>query len=236
MPSVPPLRIGLVGDRDDAVTAHRAIPDSLALAAGGIGRDVALRWLDTPMLADCAEDALAGCDGLWCVPGSPYRSADGALTAIRHARERGVPFLGTCAGFQHALIEHARNVVGLEDADHEESRPAARTKVVTRLACALVEVEETVALERGSRAWQACGSQVRGTYRCSFGANPSLEPVLAQRGLAFTGRAGDGQPRVLERAAHPFFLATLFQPERAALEGSAHPLVRAFVEAAAARA
>ncbi|HEY9516209.1 MAG TPA: hypothetical protein VIQ74_11065, partial [Gemmatimonadaceae bacterium] len=96
----PSLHIALVGDYDPAVTAHQAIPRALALAAERLGVDVEQHWLPTDAVD--ADDPLAGVDAVWCVPASPYRSADGALRAIRAARESGRPFLGTCAGFQHA--------------------------------------------------------------------------------------------------------------------------------------
>ncbi len=67
--------------------------------------------------------SLAEFAGLWCVPGMPYRSADGVLQAIRYARETRTPFLGTTAGFQYALIEYARNVMGLTAAEHQKSNP-----------------------------------------------------------------------------------------------------------------
>lgn len=88
------LKIGLIGDFNEAVTAHRAIPVALRLAAELLGHAVDLEWLATDAMPDA--QGLARFDGLWCVPGSPYRDMDGALRAIRFARERRVPFLGTC--------------------------------------------------------------------------------------------------------------------------------------------
>ncbi|MDP1533645.1 MAG: hypothetical protein Q8L92_08710, partial [Rubrivivax sp.] len=79
------LRVGLVGDHDEAIPAHRAIPLALALAAADLGCAVRPTWLHTDTLID--PRALEGYDALWCVPGSPYRSMDGALRAIRFARE-----------------------------------------------------------------------------------------------------------------------------------------------------
>jgi len=75
--------------------------------------------------------------GFWCVPGSPYRDMDGALRTIRFARETRCPFLGTCGGFQHAVIEYARSVLGLTDADHMESNPDAELPLIIALACRL---------------------------------------------------------------------------------------------------
>lgn len=101
-----PLRVALVGDYDPAVIAHQAISRALALAAEACGRPVQPQWLPTESISRDAD--LDDFDAIWCVPASPYRSMDGALRAIRYARERGVPFLGTCGGFQHAVLEYAR--------------------------------------------------------------------------------------------------------------------------------
>ncbi|MFO1401690.1 MAG: hypothetical protein U1F30_10855 [Steroidobacteraceae bacterium] len=129
-PEAATLRIALIGERSDAVLAHRAIPLALARAAEGRGLRIEPVWLatDDPAL----QAAAASCDGLWCVPGSPYRSMDGALQAIRGVRERGLPFLGTCGGFQHALIEYARDVLGWSDAEHAETAPARRAPSLRR--------------------------------------------------------------------------------------------------------
>ncbi len=100
------VRICLIGDYDPKVTAHQAIPKALALAANG--NPVEPVWLDTELALDADLEPYAG---FWCVPASPYRSMEGALRAIRFARETGKTFLGTCAGCQHAILEFARNVL-----------------------------------------------------------------------------------------------------------------------------
>ena len=130
--SIVPLRVGLVGDRSDDVRAHAAIPPALAGAGRLAGRAVEPVWLATDALPD--DDALLALDGLWCVPGSPYRDTDAALHAIGLARTHGRPFLGTCGGFQHALLEWARSVAGIADAEHAESSPEATTHVIAPLA------------------------------------------------------------------------------------------------------
>lgn len=81
-------------------------------------------------------------DAIWVVPGSPYRYDDGAFMAIRHARENDVPFLGSCGGFQYAIIEYARNVMGWHDAGHAETDSGGRL-VIAPLSCSLVEKPAT---------------------------------------------------------------------------------------------
>ena len=229
------VRIGLVGDYSPAVTAHAAIPEALALAAGEAGAEVETTWLATEEMAR-RVGRLPSFDALWCVPGSPYVSMDGALRAIRFARERRRPFIGTCGGFQHALIEYARNVLGRREADHAESNPGAVMPLIAPLSCSLVGARGTIRLEEGSRVRGFYGKgEVMEQYHCSFGFNTRYLSLLETGEMRVTGVDADGGPRVVELTGHPFFIATLFQPERSALAGVAHPLICAYMRAAVSR-
>lgn len=236
--------LALVGDHDPAVTAHRAIPLALGRTRDAIGVAMDWAWLRTDAVGDPAR-TLAGARGLWVVPGSPYASLDGALAAIRFARERGLPFLGTCGGFQHAVIEFARNVAGLTAADHAETagtpadarrdKSAAPELVVTPLSCSLVEKSGEIAFSPGSRLHAIFRSRpATEGYHCSYGVNPAFRARLEAAGLRFTGFDPEGEIRAGELPSHRFFVGTLFQPERSALRGETHPLIEAFVRAAAA--
>ena len=176
-------RIAWIGDFQPGVAAHQAIPKALALSA-------------------------AACN--WPVPATPYRSTEGALQAIRFARESGRPLLGTCGGFQHALLEYARNVIGISGASHEETDPEAPALAISRLACSLVEEDENIQVLPSTRLRQIYGvPEIRERYRCRFGLNP-----------AYRARLEDGGVRVSALAAGEV---------RA---GAVHPLITAFVEAA----
>lgn len=226
-------RIALVGDYSAEVVAHRAIPQALSLARAALAANFEWEWFQTRDIADAQRD-LALFSAVWVVPASPYENMDGALDAIRFARETRRPFLGTCGGFQHALIEIARNVAGIP-AHHAESHPGGTELVVTRLACSLVEATNTLRLEPDSIIRAAYGHDTATEgYRCNFGPNPSYRAVFEKAGLRFTAFDETGEPRAAElsRSVHPFFVGTLFQPERAALRGELPPLVRAFAQAA----
>jgi CTP synthase (UTP-ammonia lyase) len=226
--------IALVGDYDPDVVAHRAIPLAIQLASRE-AEAPGVAWLSTESLVSAPDDALFRYAGFWCVPGSPYKSMEGALRAIRFARQQKRPFLGTCAGFQHALIEFARSVLGLLDADHLESNPAAELALIAPLQCALVEMEGRIFLENGSRAARIYGrSAIDEIYHCRFGLNREHLAKFDRESLRVVGVDQDGEARVLELENHPFFFGTQFQPERAALAGRNHPLVAAFVAAAGA--
>ncbi len=225
------MRIALIGDYNPEVTAHQAIPKAIALAADG--GDVKTEWLDTESALNANLDGYAG---FWCVPASPYRSMDGALRVIRYARENQRPFLGTCGGCQHAVLEFARSVLNISAAGHKESDPGTSEPVITNLSCALIEADEVLQTIPGTRLHEIYGSDsINETYRCSYGLNESYLPRIEQAGLRVGVRGPNGESRAVELAGHPFFLGTLYQPERSALKGDKHPLISAFVAAASSR-
>jgi len=225
-------QIALVGDYNLSVTAHQAIPLALEIAANLTGCRVDHTWVGTGELAAEGAGRLSAFDGVWCVPGSPYASEQGALNAIRFAREQGRPFLGTCGGYQHALVEYARNVLGYEKAANSELDSATEMPLVAPLACALVERSGEILLLAGSRITGIYGQErIVEEYRCSFGYNPRYKNLFDSSSLHISGRDADGEPRAIELTDHPFFIGTAFQPERSALTGRSHPLISAFVNA-----
>lgn len=231
------IRIAVVGDHNEQITAHRAVPRALDLAARRLGLAVEHHWHHSTILWPEAARILSASDGVWCVPGSPYASTEGALAAIRYARETGLPFLGTCGGFQHMVLEYARNVLGQADAAHAELEPGAAEPVIAPLSCALVECRGLVRLAPDSRLVRCYGTtETEEGYHCSYGLAPGYEERLARAGLRVSARDMAGEVRALELDGDPFYVGTLFQPERAALAGTAPPPVIGFLTAAAARA
>ena len=229
----PMARIALVGDRSDNVRAHARIPalvDAL-LRRDGIALDP--YWIATPDVAACD---LGRFDAIWLVPGSPYDSADGAIAAARTARERQIPFLGTCGGFQHALLEFARDVCGLPAVENAEVTPEADEHLIVRLECSLKGHEEAVMIVPGSRAAEISGPGRRTErYHCDYGLNAAYLERLSQGGLSFSGFDDSGQVRIAELPGHPFFLATLFQPELHGDGSQPHPIIVAMAQAAASK-
>lgn len=225
------IRVALVGDRNPTVTAHRAIPIALDLATEACSCSVEAIWWHTASLSD-PPSQLVGFDGCWCIPASPYANAAGALAAVQLARERRMPFLGTCAGFQHAIIEYARDVRSMPEADNAEDNPASSMPIISKLSCSLVEATQEITTMSGSRIRKAYGAGIIcEQYRCRYGLNRDFQSMLLDDDLWFTAHDENGEVRAVELRSHPFFVATLFQPERRALKHEAPPLVIAFVEA-----
>ncbi|MFI0220988.1 CTP synthase C-terminal region-related (seleno)protein [Streptomyces lydicus] len=227
----PHARIALVGDRSPNVRSHLRVPVLLDALRSRDGLDLDAYWIPT----EEAEEGIAGFDAVWVLPGSPYRSESGALAAIRAAREGRVPFLGTCGGFQHALLEYARNVCGLHRADHAENSPGADlgSAVIVPLACSLVGHEGAIRLAPGSRAAQLLGAErTVERYHCNYGPNPAHLDTLRAHGLRFTGTDEAGDVRIAELPGHPYFLTALFQPELHGDGTRPHPLVTGLARAA----
>lgn len=223
------VRVGLIGDRDLSVTAHRAIEQALPLTADVSGIHLEYEWLATDLLDVARLDEF---DGLWCVPASPYRDTARALAAIGYAREHRVPFLGTCGGFQHAVLEYARNALQWRDAEHGELPSEGGRAVIAPLSCALVEARQSIRLLADSHIATAYNTAtIEEGYRCSYGLSPEFAAALLAGPLRATGWDEGGEVRAIELQGHPFFVATLFQPERVALQGQVPELVRSWLRA-----
>jgi len=227
------VSFALVGDFNSAVVAHQCIPRALELAGKELGVMCEAVWAPT-MSLDTGEDGkLAGFNAIWCIPASPYACTRGALNAIRYAREQRIPFLGTCGGFQHALMEYAANVLHIAS-QHAEIAPDADDPLITMLSCSLVEKNGGIIFAKGSRLRAIYGvERAEEGYHCRFGLNAKYEKQFQDAGMRITARDESGEARGMELEDHPFFIGTLFQPERSALKGQVHPLIRAYVRAAA---
>lgn len=229
------LTVAVIGDFDKSFAPHPAADEALGHAAAYLGIDVEVGWLGTARL----EGDLSGveaADALWCSPGSPYRSLLGAIRALRHGRKHGVPTLGTCGGYQHIVIEYARDVLGFKDAQHAEYDPYASQLFISELVCSLAGKTMPISFTRGSRVAGLYGtSEAEEQYYCNFGLNPEHRQTLHDGGLRVTGVDGDGEARVLEIPEHSFYLATLFVPQMRSMPERPHPLVVGLLRAASDR-
>jgi CTP synthase (UTP-ammonia lyase) len=225
-----PPRLALVGDRSPDVQAHARIPLLVEALQDGSGAAIELYWLHSTMVTKAAD--VAGFDGIWAVPGSPYQSEAGVLAAIEAARTNAIPFLGTCGGFQHLLLEFARNVCGLHKASNAEVDPSAEQLLIVPLECSLLGEEAAVTIVAGSAAAAAMGAgPSTERYFCRYGLAGGYLELLESYGLVVSGRDELGEARVVELPGHPFYVASLFQPELSSDPTWVHPLIAAFAAA-----
>lgn len=220
----------LIGEYSAESPPHLATEAAIRHAAAYLNRSVSVRWVST---ADIRLEAIRQTGGIWVAPGSPYRDMQGALEAIRVAREEGIPCLGTCGGFQHMIIEYARNVLAFDDASHEEYDPYASRLFISRLVCSLVGRTLPLRFTAGSQVATIYGSlEATESYYCNFGVNPDLVDLFRQGQLRISGSDSEGEVRVVELPDHPFFIGTLFLPQTRSTELSPHPLVVEFIRQA----
>jgi CTP synthase (UTP-ammonia lyase) len=239
------LRIGLVGDFDREKRSHWATEAALFHAAARVGVTVEPSWRATASIHEVGAAARLGdVDGIWGAPGSPYVSMPGALSAIRHARERNVPYLGTCAGFQYALVEFTRGVLGIADADSAENGASSDNIVITPVDCPVPRAQRSqpalagLGLARpvpGTVLAELCeGAELREEYFCNFETNPAYQARWEAAGLRVAARGPAGEMRAFELPQKRFFVATLFQPQLSSSHERPHPVVEGFLRACAA--
>jgi len=216
------MRFGIIGDFDPNNPTH--VGTNSALNHAG---PCSIEWLATNETHDYGPF-----DGLVCSPGSPYLSEQGALDAVRYARECNVPLLATCGGFQHLILEYARNVAGFEDAAHEENDPSASVFFLQRLACSLGGKTLNVSIQPGTLAHKCYASAMaEERYYCNFGLNPEYRSTLLDAGLVVSGWDDTSEVRIIELPGHPFFLGTVFVPQMRSTSEHPHPLVTGFYNA-----
>ena len=221
-----PTRIALLGDFDRSHVTHRELEAAVTQLPDG----VETVWVGSDSAAARAPEAF---DGLWVLPGTPYRDDDAVDAAIGWALASGTPLLGTCGGFQYAVLALARRRAGIAEAVHAELEPDAAAPVVAPLACSLIGEERTVTCVPGTRLAAICGTApFTGFHWCNYGLADAFVARLEAAGVVVSARAPDAGVEGIELPDHPFFVATLFQPQVGALSGAPlHPLIEAFAQA-----
>jgi CTP synthase len=236
--------IALVGKYVLYEDAYKSLKE--ALLHGGLAHNarVNIHWTDSERtLTEGAEAVLGDFDGILVPGGFGHRGVEGMIEAIRYAREGKVPYFGICLGMQTLVIEYARNICGLKDADSTEFNPNAPHRVIYKLR-ELTGVDEMggtmrlgaypCQLTEGSFAERAYGTrQISERHRHRYEFNREFEPLLTERGLRLTGRTPDGvYVEICEIPDHPWYLGCQFHPEFKSRPLEPHPLFKAFIGAA----
>jgi CTP synthase (UTP-ammonia lyase) len=222
--------IALLGEHNPSFPPHAATDAAVGHSRRLLEADIDAVWVSTE---DITPDLFQRFGAIWVAPGSPYKNLEQTLWAIRQARKDGIPCLGTCGGFQHMVLEYARNALGFREAHHEEYDPYASTLFISELTCSLAGRTMELSFTPGSRVagiYAALTAKER--YYCNFGINPDCVDVLKEGPLQFTGADAEGELRVLELPGHPFFLGTLYVPQARSTAARPHPLVTEFLRAA----
>ncbi len=239
-----PVTIAVVGKYVTLRDAYLSVMESLYHGGFHHGSDVQIRWVASDDLGGQAtEEALRDVHGVLIPGGFGIRGVEGKIAAVRYAREREVPFLGICLGLQCAVVEFARNVIGLDGANSSEFDPATshavidllpEQKDVTDLGGSMRLGAQPCHLVPGTRAAAAYGeSVVYERHRHRWEVNPSYHEQLEAHGLVLSGNSHNGRlTEIIELPDHPFFVAAQFHPELRSRPTRPHPLFREFVGAA----
>ena len=223
-------RIAVLGDFNPKYSTHHAFNDSIRHIVREMDADVQFDWIGTDIF-DC-NSAFSTYSGLWIASGSPYANDENVLATIKYVRENKIPTFGNCGGFQCMLIEYARNVCNIVNADHEETYAEGKDLIISKLSCSLVDQEEELSiLDIDSILYNIVGGpKIKGGYYCSYGLNENYMQQLSDAGLSFTAKSQDGHWRAFELKSHPFYVATLFQPALTSSAMNPNPIIVHFIK------
>jgi CTP synthase (UTP-ammonia lyase) len=222
-------KIAIVGEYHRDFKPHDDLINALEIMQREY--DFSYEWLGTQEVFENGDKLLSEYSGIWSAPGSPFQSLEGALYAIKYARINNVPHLGTCAGFQHTVLEYARNVLKIEGANHEEYDSDSSVLFIHKLVCSLAGKKMSIMIKENSLAYDCYQrKEIVEDYYCNFGLNPIFTPQLEESDLYITGTDDNKEIRIVELPNHDFFLATLFVPQSRFTEDNHHPIIKKFIE------
>ena len=223
-------KIGIIGDFNPTYYTHLAINDSISHVSEDIDENFSYDWIHTSILKDNFKEVIRQYKGIWMASGTPYTNALGALEVIKYAREYDIPLLAICGGFQYMIIEYARNVLGIKNAEHEETSPSAETLIIKSLSCSLVgQSEELTITDKDSITYNSIKKDnFTGSYHCSFGLNPEYKKIIDDSRLKIVVVNGSGEVRGCELKNLKFFVGSLFQPQLHSTKGNPNPLLLSF--------
>ncbi len=242
-----PVEIAIVGKYVRLSDAYLSVVEALRHAAIAMSGELRLRWVNSETLEkDGIETQLDGVDGVVVPGGFGVRGVDGKITTIKHARNQQIPFLGLCLGMQCSVIEWARDMVGLKDANSVEFDPHTDNPVINLLP----EQQDVVDLGGTMRlglypcrimpntlAFKLYQEEViyeRHRHRYEF--NNAYRNLFLESGYVISGTSPDGRlVEMVELPDHPFFISCQFHPEFQSRPSAPHPLFLGFIQAAIAR-
>lgn len=237
------VEIGLVGKYVKLHDAYLSVAEALRHAGYTSGTQVNIHWVDSEGLTpETYAEKLSGLDGIIIPGGFGDRGIEGMILAARYAREAGVPYFGICLGMQIAVIEFARNVAGISDANSGEFAPEGANKVIDFMPGQSDEINKGGTLRLGSypcvispgttmAACYGCET-IRERHRHRYEFNNDYRQALAQAGLILSGASPDGRlVETVELPGRPFHVGVQYHPEFKSRPNRPHPLFRGFVEA-----
>lgn len=226
------IKIGIIGDYDGR-PSHIATQEAIKHSGDYLGVTFVADWIPTVSLLEMTTQKLKEYQGIWCAPGSPYQSMQGAINGIEYARVNNVPFIGTCGGFQHAVLEFAKNKLHYEEIGQDTFDLYSPNLFISALSCSLVGQSRKIIINPDSIFYKIyqCG-EVDEKYNCNFGLNKEFEVALIKNHFQIAGKDAEGEVRAMVNTRNDYFVITLFQPQLSSTSEQPHPIVTSFLKAA----
>jgi CTP synthase len=238
------VTIGLIGKYVELQDAYKSILESFVHAGALNECKVQVQYIHSEFITpDNVAEKLAGLDGLLVAPGFGHRGIEGKITAVRYARENGLPFFGICLGMQMAVIEFARNVLGIGEAHSTEMNPQSSEPVID-----MMEEQKKITMKGGTMRLgsYACdikadslahkiygASQVNERHRHRYEFNNKYLDQFEREGMIASGRNPQtGLVEIMEIPSHPFFIGVQYHPELKSTVENPQPIFVHFVGAA----
>ena len=237
------VRIGLVGKYIALHDAYLSVSEALKHAGWSLSSNVIIDWIDSEEITDeNAAEKLSGLDGIIVPGGFGDRGIAGMISTARYARENNIPYFGICLGMQIAVIEYARNVCGLTDANSGEFAPGSQNKVIDFMPGQSDDIDKGGTLRLGSypcdilpgTTMERCYgmSQISERHRHRYEYNNDYRDVLTNAGLAIGGVSPDKRlVEAVEISDRPFYVGVQYHPEFKSRPNRPHPLFVGFIDA-----
>lgn len=225
-------KIAILGDFNPIYETHHKLNESIRDIQKFLGKEIQFDWISTDIFNCKVVFEKQKYIGLWIAPGSPYKDMENVLNTIKYTRENHIPTFGNCGGFQHMVIEFAKNVCHIKNADNEETNPESAEILIKRLSCSLKGTQELLNItDEESILYKAYQRKsMIGKYFCSYGLNHKYHEILESNGMKFTSISEDKHYRSIEIDNHPFFIGTLFQPALTSTREESNPMIIEFVK------
>ena len=238
------VRIGLVGKYVELKDSYKSISEAFIHSGATNDCKVEIEWIHSESITDeNVEEKFAGLGGILVAPGFGQRGIEGKITAIKYARENNIPFLGICLGMQCAVIEFARNVLGLKDAHSREMNPATSAPVID-----LLEAQKNIShmggtmrlgsypcrIIEGTLAHKIYGkTDINERHRHRYEFNNEYTKLYKDAGMVLSGLNPTAElAEIVEIPTHPFYIGVQFHPEYKSTVENPHPLFVSFIKAA----